>query len=513
MPSANKLRMPYPPKQWGARADVATSIIVISLCTVLAVAVRDEAAQANSAIVYLLGVLAVAVRCRRDVAIVNAILSVLAFHYFCVPHFDSFRLKDYDDLITLAGMLLVALVTSTQTAKIRNQAKEAMEREQRTAALFALSQELAKANNVVEIVQAVERIASGVFEANVRVFVPDDFRVIDSHSESARELATMDREKAAAQSVLDTGQSCIESERSFVPLMCAGTPVGVMSLMPYHAKDRLHFNSPHFFEIFCSQVATGIERAHGRAAARNAEIAIQTERTRNALLSAVSHDLKTPLASIYGSATSLLLEEQRLNKAESRELIKSIADESERMNQLIVNLLEMTRLEAGGQTKRDWFPLEEIIGAALTRLETALDGRTVTTQLRADLPLIYMDGVLIQEVFFNLVDNAIKHTPAGTPIVITAVTDGTTVTVTVADAGPGFASGDENRVFEKFFRGKPASARGAGLGLAICRAIIDGHSGRIVARNGENGGAVLCFELPIGGVPPQITVPTDVVHE
>ena len=240
------------------------------------------------------------------------------------------------------------------------------------------------------------------------------------------------------------------------------------------------------------------------ADAIKAEIAIQTERTRSLLLSGISHDIKTPLASIYGAATSLLEDKDRFAQSERRELIQSIADEAERLNRVVTNLLEMTRLDSGAELKRDWYPLEEIVGAALTRLETVLRGRTVTTKIPSQLPLIFVDDVLIEQVFFNILENATNYTPAGTSIEISAIEHGKNIVVFVRDQGPGFAPGDEDRVFEKFFRGKTDGVRGAGLGLAICRAIVQRHEGTISASNQREGGAVLTIVLPIGGAPPQV---------
>ena len=242
------------------------------------------------------------------------------------------------------------------------------------------------------------------------------------------------------------------------------------------------------------------------AAVREAEVEIQTERTRNALLNAVSHDIKTPLASIYGAATSLIEEESRISPAARRELVESISDEAQRLNRVVNNLLEMTSLDAGLQAKKDWRPLEEIVGAALARLEMPLRDRAVTTHIDEDLPWICVDDVLLEQVFLNLLENAVKYTPAGSAIEITAQRNGENVIVSVRDHGTGLLPGEDTRVFEKFFRGRTDGARGVGLGLAICRAIVHCHGGWIAAENAPGGGAVFRFELPIGGVPPQTSV-------
>jgi two-component system sensor histidine kinase KdpD len=279
--------------------------------------------------------------------------------------------------------------------------------------------------------------------------------------------------------------------------------------VPFHdsfvLEDSNYFITLIAMLVVALVISTLISKVRSQAEnVVKAEIAIQTERARNSLLSAVSHDIKTPLSSIYGAATSLLEEEERFAPSERHELIQSIADEAQRLNRVVSNLLQMTRLEAGVEINRDWYPLEEIIGSALTRVETSLRGRTVTTTIPAGLPLISVDEVLIEQVLINVLENAANYTPAETPIEIDAVQQGQAVFIWVRDRGPGFTRGDEQRVFGKFFRGNTKSVRGAGLGLTISRAIIQQHNGRISASNRRGGGAAITIELPIGGAPPQL---------
>jgi K+-sensing histidine kinase KdpD len=234
---------------------------------------------------------------------------------------------------------------------------------------------------------------------------------------------------------------------------------------------------------------------------------VTTEERRSSLLSALSHDLRTPLAAITGAATTLRDESAAIDRAQQREMLDTICEEADRLERLVRNLLDMTRLESGAiAVKRQWLPLEEIVGSALTRLESQLEGRPVRTDLPADLPLVSVDAVLLEQVFVNLLENAAKYTPAGSPVEIVArAADGRGVAIEVADRGPGIASGDESRLFEKFFRGRntgSTGSTGAGLGLAICRGVISAHGGTIVAANRPGGGAVFRMTLPIVGTPP-----------
>jgi two-component system sensor histidine kinase KdpD len=255
----------------------------------------------------------------------------------------------------------------------------------------------------------------------------------------------------------------------------------------------------------------GIERARLAGEAREAWERVEAEFMRNTLLSSVSHDLRTPLAAITGAASSLVQDEHALPVGARRALAETIVGESERMERIINNLLDMTRLESGGLVvKKEWQPLQEVVGAALRHLSKRLAGRAVTTDLPADLPMAPLDAVAIEQVLANLLDNAAEYTPAGSAIDVGARAEGGVVLVSVADRGPGLPSGDPRRVFEKFFRAHGdgeaggGGRRGIGLGLAICKGLVAAHGGTIDAANRPGGGAVFTFRLPIDGVPPTV---------
>jgi len=222
------------------------------------------------------------------------------------------------------------------------------------------------------------------------------------------------------------------------------------------------------------------------------------------MLSSVSHDLRTPLSAITGAATTLLQQDETLDRLSKRELMQTISEEAEHLNQIIRNVLDMTRLEARAITiKKEWQSLEEIIGVVLNRLSDKLKDRTVSANLPEDLSLIPFDPLLIEQVLMNLLDNALKYTPSGTPIEISATAREGEVVVELGDRGPGIPHGAEERIFEKFVRGSAAGG-GIGLGLTICRVIIAAHGGRIGAENRPGGGALFRFTLPLGGEPPRL---------
>ncbi len=233
--------------------------------------------------------------------------------------------------------------------------------------------------------------------------------------------------------------------------------------------------------------------------------AAEDEKNRNALLSAVSHDLKTPLTGILGAASGLLEDRGTLSGEERRQLTRSIYDEADRLKHLVQNLLDMTRLEAGAlEPKREWQSLEELVGVAVNQLQSGLAAHPLEVRLQPDLELAFVDGLLVEQLLINLLENAVNHTPVGTPIQLSVSEAGGRVVLEVADRGGGLAPGEEIAIFEKFAQGKRSGGKGAGLGLSICRAIVLAHGGGIQASNREGGGALFAAWLPTGGRPPSL---------
>jgi two-component system sensor histidine kinase KdpD len=290
---------------------------------------------------------------------------------------------------------------------------------------------------------------------------------------------------------------------AWVPLQGSRAALGVLGVRPTESLLPLAPEQMDLLDTIARQVASGLERVRLATEAEEARVAAETERLRSTLLSSVSHDLRTPLATITGAA-STLLEPGTLGPEAERELKEAIYEEGDRLNRLVTNLLDMTRLESGSlQLGKDWESLEELVGTALARLERGLVGRSVSVRLPADLPLVSVDGLMIEQVFVNLLDNAVKYTPPGSPISISATASDDEVTVEVADEGPGVPPGAEEKVFEKFHR-VGVGPRGSGLGLPICRAIVTAHGGRIWAENRTPRGVAFRFTLPLGEAPPAV---------
>jgi two-component system sensor histidine kinase KdpD len=283
--------------------------------------------------------------------------------------------------------------------------------------------------------------------------------------------------------------------------------IGVLSIRPTDVKRLLTTDQQQFLETFASQIAIALARDRLAEEAQHALAQIEVEKLRNSLLSSVSHDLRTPLATIAGASSSLLTA-RGLEAETCRELLQTIYEEAERLSRLVDNLLSMTRLESGSvKVNKQWQHIEEVIGTALSRLSRQLTAHPVKTSIAPDMSLVPFDGILLEQVLMNLFDNATKYSPPGSAIEVRAWIEHGKAMVQVADRGPGLAADEVERVFGKFYRGLQATAtasRGAGLGLAICQAIIQAHGGRIWAENRDAGGVCFSFSLPLVGTPPAV---------
>ena len=493
-------RRPALPTDWPAYLRAA---VVVGLATGVAFGLFPFSELSNLVMVYLLGIVIVAMRTGRGPSLLAAVLSVAAFDFFFVPPRFTFAVTDARYLFTFLVMLIVGLVISGLTVRTRAQAEAAHHREQQTAALYAMSRELAGTRGVDNLLQVAVRHVTDVFHGQVVVLVPGNGGTltawtggqfeVDANELGVARWVYEHRQPAGLGTTTLPGASALH-----VPLIGSTGAVGVLGLRP---TDRHAMDEPerlHQFETFASQTALALERANLATDAQEAEVRIETERLRNSLLSSVSHDLRTPLATITGAVSTILDEGTRLDETTRRELLESVHEEAERLNRLVQNLLEMTRLESGAlQLRKDLHPPEEVIGAALSRLGKRLGDRRVTTRVPPDLPLVAMDDVLIEQVLVNLLDNAIKYTPAGSPLDIIATATEQNLTIEVADRGPGLPPGREDKVFEKFYQTEPGEGRGAGLGLAICQGIVRAHGGRIWAQNLPGRGVAFLFTLPL----------------
>jgi two-component system sensor histidine kinase KdpD len=489
----------------------AWAVLLVAAITLLAHAMFPYFELTNVVMVYLLGVLVTAALWGRGPSIAASILSVAAFDFFFVPPRLTFAVSDTQYVVTFGVMLAVALLTSTLTVRLRAAANSYRRRQEQTAALYRMSREFARSVTTEEVVQSAERHIGDVFASEVWIFVPDAngqlvnapgvtsvFPLEPKEMEVAR-WAFNHKERAGQGTATLSGARAL-----YVPLVGSRGSVGVIGLFATDERRPMSPDQLRHLEAFADQTALVIERALLVRESEESKLRIETERLRNLLLSSVSHDLRTPLATITGAASTLLQDRSRMSDETRIELTQSIVDEADRLNSVIGNLLTMTRLESGAmQVSKEWQPLEEVVGVALTRMEAALADRPVNIRIPADLGLVPLDGVLIEKVLLNLIDNAVKYTPPDQPIEVAAWRDGDDVIIEVSDHGPGLPEGDEERVFEKFYRGAEGDRRGVGLGLPICRGIVEAHGGRIWARNNPGGGVAFRFLLPGGGARPE----------
>jgi two-component system sensor histidine kinase KdpD len=511
-PSPQPPRMPKRSSLWPAYAK---SVAVVLTITLLCELLFGRIERTNLVMLYLLGTVFVAARFGRGPSALAAMLSVGLFDFLFVPPLYTFAIADAQYLITFAVMLLTAFVISNLAARGKRQASVARQRERRSGELYDLSRELAQNLDLRELGEILRRHVLAGLEGEAAVLLPDaDGRIQDPAHFCARGAATTSEARypvpgndlGIAQWAFDHRQKAgrntdtlASADAVYLPLNALQRCIGVFGLRP---KDPRQLEIPeqmHLLEAFVTQAAVAMERVQLTQASQLADARTESERLRNVLLASISHDFRTPLASIIGAATTLLDKATALLGDERRRaLLQSLLDEAQRLHRLVDNLLDLTRLTSGPvQLKRDWVALDEVIGAVLNRLRDALSGREVNVDVPADLPLVRCDEVMIGQVLFNLVENAQKHTPPGTPLRIAARAFPAGVEVRIADAGPGLPAGEEQRVFEKFHRGHGEAAQsGFGLGLTICKAIIDAHGGEIQARNLPGGGAEFRFSLP-----------------
>jgi two-component system sensor histidine kinase KdpD len=453
---------------------------------------------------YLLAVVVVAARTGRGPAVVTALGSVAAFDFFFIPPHFTFAVADAQHLLTFAVMLVIALVVGTLTARLRRQADDARQRERWTAALSRLARAASRTTGVDDLAHAARSELAALLDADVAVRLSDS---TPTPQADAGRVAADERERAATAWVLAERQPAgagtaqfPDASALYLPLLGAGGALGVVVV---RRRARLTTGERRQLEMFVNQTALALERCRLADEAHAARVAVETERLRASLLTSVSHDLRTPLTAITGAATTLLSAGERLDQRTRTELLETVRDEADRLNRLVQNLLEMTRLESGMlRVQRDWHPLEEVVGAALGRLARSLGGRKVAVTIPGDLPLVDIDDVLVEQVLVNLLDNAAKYTPPDSAVRIVVTAGDRQVTVEVADQGPGLPRGQEERVFEKFHRATDDGGRGTGLGLAICRGIVQAHGGRIWAQNLPEGGVAFLFTLPLGDARP-----------
>jgi two-component system sensor histidine kinase KdpD len=503
-PAAAETTLIQPPTQW---TGYAAALALGMLTCVLATPLLDVLELTNIVMLFLLSVVAVALLYGRGPAVFAAFVGVALFDFFFVPPRFSFAVSDVQYLVTFAVMLVVALVVGQLTAGLKVQAASAMERERRVRGLYEMSRDLSAALMVEQVAEIGARFLNLEFGVKSAVLVADEQNQLHTLPGATTEV-----DKGVAQWAFDRGEAAGRGTDTLPSSKCLVLPLkatmrlrGIMAI-ELTGNGLLPSEQRRLLDTCASLMAISIERIHYIDVAQRTTLQMESERLRNSLLSAISHDLRTPLASLIGLADTVQLTKPAPTD-QQQELILAMRNSALRMNALVANLLDMARLESGTvQLNRQWQPLEEVVGSALAASAAILAGRPLRVKLAPDLPLLHLDAVLIERVLVNLLENASKYTPALSPIELDARTEDDHVVVTLTDHGPGLPPGREEAIFEKFERGRKEGATpGVGLGLAICRAIMHAHGGTIYGESGrgegEHAGARFILTLPRGEPP------------
>lgn len=480
------------------------AVIVCIATTALAHVLLSVFDLANIVMIFLLAVVGVALRFGRGPGALSACLSVAAFDFFFVAPRLTLTVNDTQYLFTFALMLVVALVIGQLAAKLKFEAVTAALRERRAADQAELSRALSSALSIEQVVQIATQRLAGAFRSHVTVFLPDGTSklaipgaISDEHEDMAVAQWVFDHEQAAGQ-----GTATLPAAKArYLPMRATMRVRGVIGIRPGRHVELDEPETARQLEICLSQIAQALERLHYVDVAQDALVTMESERLRSSLLSAVSHDLRTPLTGLSGLAETLAARKDL--PEDEQGMILAIRDNANRMIAQVTNLLDMARLQTGRiELKRDWCAIEEVVETATRQLARLLSHHRVETDIAPNLPLCEFDPVLIERVLVNLLDNAAKYTPRGSQITIRCARSDDTLEVRVEDEGPGLPAGSEERLFDKFERGHAEAAQpGVGLGLAICRAIVHAHGGEIHAENRPGGGARFFFTLPLGVAP------------
>jgi two-component system sensor histidine kinase KdpD len=490
------------PEQANDPERYLSAMAVVGLTTALAYGLAELLPIPDVEMLYLLAVMVCAVSFGRGPSIVGAALSVAAYDFFFVPPRFTFAVADGRYLLTFVMMFVVGIVISALTHRVRRQEAQALAREERTRALYDLSRDLAAAFGAARIAEVTARHVSDSFGGSAVVYLPEENAATAPAAAWPVGTSIDPNDVGVVKWVLEHGRAAGRGTDTLpgagsisAPIRTAAEPLGVIALVTA-GNVPLRSDEQAFLEALGRQAGFALDRSRLAEQARQSALAAKTEELRSSLLSTVSHDLRTPLAAITGAATTLR-DEGAISADMRDDLIGTICEEAERLERLVSNLLDMTRLESGHvRLRREWVPLEEVVGSALERLEKHLHGHTVTTDLDDDLPLVSIDPILLEQLLVNLLENAAKYTPTGTEVTIAARSTPGELQLDVLDRGPGIPPGDEERIFERFYRGPHSRVSGVGLGLPICRAIARAHGGTldVVARDG--GGARFRIRIP-----------------
>lgn len=489
-----------PERSW---KPYAQGFLLSVITTLLCVPMHFWISPTNLVMLYLLTVVVAAIRLGLRPAILTAFFSVVAFDVFFVPPQFTLVVADTEYILTFIGLFVVGTVISSLVASTKDQAKAAQRRESENAMLYALSRELSSAESIDTIIAVVLRGISETFGRHAVLFLSKDDRL--NLTAATPGLLLSEHDRAVAVWTYEKGEpagrgtsTLSATEMRFMPLKTSHGTLGALGVKPQEADDYLSPERRRLLETFANLAAQAIERAQLNQQASQLEVLQVTERLQTALLNSISHDLRTPLVSITGTLSSLRDQASQLNEQARQSLVETALGEAERLNQLVGNLLDMTRLESGGmQLRVEPCDIQDLIGSALAALTPRLLQRDIRIDLDPALPLIPMDFVLMRQVMVNLIDNSIKYSPNGSLIEVKASLLLREFQLEVVDQGIGIPEQDLQKVFDKFYRvQRTESITGTGLGLAICKGIVEAHGGKIWAEKANKGTRII-LRLPL----------------
>ncbi len=497
---------PPPPWQDGR---YGLAVAAVAACVAVLLPLRDLLGVLNVLPIFLLPSVAVALVAGPGPAALAAVLGFLALDFFFLEPYLTFEVADADHLLALAVYLGVAMLTAGLAARVRERTERAEREQRRTALLAELNAALAGGATLDALLAAiVERVATVFAADRCLILLPGSSRGEMAVAASWPAGTPPPDDAAIADARLALGQRAPvasparpgQPHRASLPIATAERPVGVLAMERAGGEAaRFRPEEEALLAAFAGQAALALERARLADVAARAGALAESDRLKTALLAAVSHDLRTPLASIKAAATSLLDESVAWDAAARREFLEAIDEETDRLSLMVGNLLDLSRIEGGAlRPERAWYDAGELIADVAARFEPRMDGRAFTVSVEPDLPLLFLDYVEIAQVLGNLLENALRHTPAGTPVRLEAARVGGTVVFSVRDAGPGIPPEVQPRVFDTFYRlGAERTTGGSGIGLAICKGLVDAHGGRIWVESAPGAGAAFRFALPI----------------
>ena len=487
--------------------DYLAAIAIVAVATLLCALSHWWAfSEANLVMIYMAGVALTAAKFGHGPALAAVAMSVASYSYYFVPPVFAFAMIESQYVITLAVMVALGLVISELTSRLRAELAASQLQERRTAQLYRMTREFGQLSGTGQLVDAAGRAVAETFDGDAAIFLLGETGNLQlsfgDDGALGRDSQSLTRAKAATRGANQPSHLGGETTRpaTFVPMKGAKRLIGVLAVQPRQEGRFRDADELSMLEACANLVALSLERDQLMEESHAAQTQVETEQLRNSLLTSISHDLRTPLATIAVTTQGLIDEGGESRIAEKQEVLETIVDETRQLGRQVDNLLDWGRLNSTATPlAREWQVLDELVGVALFRLRRELATHEVRIDLPADLPLLWIAGDLMVQVLVNLLSNATRYTPVGSLIEISGRRAGDRLEVKVADNGPGLPAGSEEAIFQKFVRGADKVAdgrRGLGLGLSICRSIVAAHDGTILARNGPTGGAEFVISLP-----------------